>query len=160
VRFKGGITQTLRLPNAPRAWDIRRHHPDVVAEIDRLLDDHNYKEILGILNEKKMQSGVGMPFTPTSLSQLCRRYKLKTRFQRLRDRGQLTPQEVAAQLGICVDTVAEWRNAGLLRGHAYNDCNACLYEKPHPTLPRKRSGQSLTLRSRLAQLPAACGQEV
>ena len=160
VRFKGGITKTLRLPNALRVWDIRRHHPDVIAEIDRLLDDYNYKEILGILNAKRMQSGVGIPFTPTSLSQLCSRYKLKTRFERLRERGLLTPQEVAAKLGICVDTVAAWRNAGLLHGYAYNDCNACLYEEPSPTLPPKQSGQSLVLRSRSTQVPAACGQEV
>ncbi len=151
VRFKGGITKTLRLPNALRVWDIRRHHPDVIAEIDRLLDDYNFKEILGILNDKRMNSGVGIPFTPTSLSQLCRRYNLKTRFERLREKGFWTPQEVAAKLGICVDTVAAWRMAGLLRGHAYNDCNACLYEKPKPTLPAKRSGQSLILRSRSTQ---------
>ena len=126
---------------------------------DRLLNDYNYKEILGILNEKRMQSGVGIPFTPASLSQLCRRYKLKTRFERLREKGLLTAQDVAAKLGICVDTVAEWRNAGLLRGHAYNDCNACLYEEPGPTLPPKRSGQSLTLRNHATCIPAAFGQE-
>lgn len=160
IRFKGGVTKTLRLPNALRVWDIRRHHPDVIAEIDQLLNDYNYKEILRILNEKQMKSGVGKPFTASSLSQLCRHYKLRTRFDRLRERGLLTPQEIATRLSICVDTVAQWRDAGLLRGHAYNDCNACLYEEPNPATPPKHSGLKLINRHAQTRNPAARGQEV
>ena len=46
---------------------------------------------------------------------------MKSRYQRLRDRGLLTVHEVADRLAVSVDTVYEWRKHGFLRGHVHND---------------------------------------
>src|SRR6266700_7688528 len=40
IRFRGGATHTLRLPVPRSAPEVRKTHPTVVAEIDRLMDDH------------------------------------------------------------------------------------------------------------------------
>jgi DNA invertase Pin-like site-specific DNA recombinase len=39
VRFRGGATQTLRLPLPLSAVELRKTHSTVIAEIDRLMDD-------------------------------------------------------------------------------------------------------------------------
>jgi DNA invertase Pin-like site-specific DNA recombinase len=159
VRFKGGATKTLRLPDTPRIWEARRQPPDVVAEVDRLLNDCDYKEIAEILTQKGIQSVTGIPFTSTTLRGLCRRHNLNTRLERLRQRGLLTAPEIATKLGICVDTVEAWRKAGLLRGHVYDGRNTYVYEEPDSTLPSKRQGLKLLSRYRVNQISADCAHE-
>jgi DNA invertase Pin-like site-specific DNA recombinase len=161
VRFRGGATQSLHLP-APRLYcDIRRHPPELIAEIDDLLDDHSLREIAAILNERGLRSAGGtVPFNPGTISQLRRRYQLKSRYQRLREKGMLTMREINTRLGICPDTVKKWARCGLLRAHAYNEGDACLYEDPGPNLPNKRPGSKLSSRVAAVRLAAARGQEV
>jgi hypothetical protein len=40
LRFKGGAHRTVQLPLPLRSWEQRQTSPEVVAEIDRLLDEH------------------------------------------------------------------------------------------------------------------------
>src|SRR5665811_1354890 len=40
VRFRGGNTKTLTLPALQRSWQAWQTSPQVVAEIDRLLDEY------------------------------------------------------------------------------------------------------------------------
>ena len=61
-----------------------------------------------------------------SVGVICKTRGLKSRYQRLRDRGLLTLSEIAARLDVCPETVREWRQHGLLRAHVYNDVQACL----------------------------------
>ena len=53
---------------------------------------------------------------------------------------------MAALLGVCVQTVKQWRYAGLLRATVYNDKGECLYEPPGENSPRKSQGFPLRLR--------------
>jgi hypothetical protein len=39
ARFRGGTRRTLTPPRPTPAWALRQTSPEVVAEIDRLLDD-------------------------------------------------------------------------------------------------------------------------
>jgi hypothetical protein len=57
-------------------------------------------------------------------------YQLKPRYERLRERGFLTLEEVARALGISTATAKQWRLAGLLPHTPYNDKNQYLYERP------------------------------
>jgi len=59
IRFKGGATKTLTLPLPPNSWQLRQTSPDVVKEIDQLLDQYTYPQIAAILNERGLRSGVG-----------------------------------------------------------------------------------------------------
>ena len=128
VRFRGGVIQSLTLPLAQPAWQLRQTSAQVVAEIDALLDEHTEGQIARILNERGRVSGEGRPFHAVIVQKIRRAYGLKTRYDRLRDAGMLTPQEAAEQLNISISTLNTWRRAGLLRAHPVNDKNECLYE--------------------------------
>ncbi|HEY5477594.1 MAG TPA: hypothetical protein VIK11_12865 [Tepidiformaceae bacterium] len=137
IRFRGGATHTLHLPLPLNAWQLRQTDPDVVREIDRLLDEHTEREVVDILNQRGLRPGVADRFSPVVVGKLRRAYKLDDRFARLRRRGLLTQEEMAGRLRVCVRTVKEWRYAGLLTAHTYNDRGCCLYDPPSGPLPTK-----------------------
>ena len=146
VRFKGGITKTLTLPRALNAWEARKTPAEVVSEIDQLLDHHTYPRIATILNERGIRSGEGKAFSSRIVARIRRSYALTPRYDRLRKVGMLTVKEMAARLGICPQSVKIWNHHGLIRGHAYNDKNDCLYEPPGEKPPRKAQGIKLSQR--------------
>jgi hypothetical protein len=160
IRFKGGAAKTLTLPPPPNAWQQRTTSPDVVQEIDRLLDQHTYPKIAAILNERGMSSGEGKPFTVRIVARIKRNYCLTPRYDRLRKAGMLTVEEMAALLGIRPQSVKIWKRHGLIRGHAYNDKNDCLYEHPGDNPPRKAQGIRLSQRRPADQVIAQRTEEV
>ena len=160
VRFKGGVTRTLTLPLPKTAAELRRTPPETVAEIDRLLDHHTYRRIAAILNERGFRSGEGRSFTPLIVMNVCRGYNLKARYDRLREKGMLTVKEMAAALGITAQTVMVWCREGLLRGHAYNDKNECLFDPPGPDAPVKSQGWKLAERRRFPEVTSDRCKEV
>jgi hypothetical protein len=56
----------------------------------------------------------------------------------------LTLDEVARALGISTATVKQWRLAGLLQAHAYNDKPQYLYEPPGPEAPARYTWKGIT----------------
>jgi len=160
VRFKGGALRTLHRPLPPTAWQMRQTSAAAVAEIDRLLNDHTEAQIAILLNERGFRPGADQDFTAVIVGNIRRGYGLKTRYDRLRERGLLTLDEMAARLGVCTQTVKRWRYAGLLRARAYNDKNAYLYEPPGPDPPRKDQGRRLATRRRPVELVPSLLQEV
>ena len=94
------------------------------------MSEHTYRQITAILNEKGMRSGLGLPFESRLLSRVCLTYGLKSRFQRLRESGMLTLEEIAKQLGVCKETIRRWQRHGLIRAVPFTDSNQCLYELP------------------------------
>jgi DNA invertase Pin-like site-specific DNA recombinase len=148
IRFKGGATKTLRLPLPLNAWKQRTTKPEVVAEIDRLLDQRTDREIAILLNERGWLSGEGRPFSPRMVARIRRNYTLKSGYTRLRAAGLLTLQEMAKLLGISTKWVKVWRDHGLLRAQAYNEKNECLYEHPGDVPPCKMPGTKLAARQR------------
>ncbi len=148
VRFRGGATRSLKLPIPPTAWELRQTSKQVVAEIDTLLDDYTEAEIASILNDRGHLSGEGKRFHAGIVRRLRRDYDIKKRYDRLREGGMLTLEEMADLLGVATHTVKTWRNHGLLRAHAYNDKNECLYEHPGDDPPVKMQGRKLSKRRR------------
>ena len=140
VRFKGGATRTLVLPLPRPAWATWQTHPEVVAEIDRLLEEHTEGQIATLLNQKGWRSGKGQPFTLRLVNRLRRDHRLLSRFERLRTAGLLSQREIADQLGISTKTAHEWGRSGLLKAVAYNDKNQYLYEPVGSNGPRKLQG--------------------
>jgi len=147
VRFKGGATKTLTLPLPLNSWQQRQTSTEVVKEIDQLLDEHTYPQIADILNKRGLRSGEGKLFTSRFIARIQRNYSLVSRYDRLRKGGMLTVKEIAALLGICPQSVTIWNRHGLIRGHAYNDKNDCLYEPPGENPPRKAQGIKLSQRA-------------
>lgn len=131
VRFRGGATLTRRLPKPLKSYEIRRTEPEVVKEIDRLLDEHTESEVAAILNEQGMLTGAGSNFDSMRVAKFRFCYGLKERFTRLRERGLLTVEEVSKTLGVHTTTVNRRRRMGLLQGYRLyrvNDRNEYMYE--------------------------------
>ena len=139
VRLRGGATRELVWTPDPRVYEIRRTSDEVVAEIDRLLDDHTDGEIASILNARGCRTGHGLAFTPKLVTSTRCNRSLRSRYERLRDRGLLTVHEAADRLTVSIRTIKKWRRAGRLRGYAYNDKPEYLFEIPDPPPTRQAS---------------------
>jgi DNA invertase Pin-like site-specific DNA recombinase len=137
VRFRGGASKTLVLPRPLSFCESHKQSPALVAEMDRLLENHNYSDVAQILNDTGFRTGDGLPLTPIAVGYIRTAYELKTRFDRLRGRGLLTMPEMARVCGVSTNTVGRWREKGLIRAHAVNDGNHFLYEDPGSNPPKK-----------------------
>jgi DNA invertase Pin-like site-specific DNA recombinase len=130
IRFRGGATQTIRLPLPLSAPELRKTHPTVVAEIDRLLDHHTDAEIADILNARGVRPGVADRFSITIIYQLRMKYRLENRFSRLRRQGLLTLEEMTAASRLHPTTVKDRATKGHLASYVYNDKGQRLYAPP------------------------------
>ena len=144
VRFRGGATRTLTLPRPAPAWALRQTSPEVVAEIDRLLGEYTDLQIARELTDRGFRSGTGKPVDIMMVARVRDHYHLTPRYDRLRQRGLLTLDEVAHALGISTATAKHWRRAGLLQAHAYNDKQQYLYEPPGADAPARYTWKGLT----------------
>jgi DNA invertase Pin-like site-specific DNA recombinase len=160
VRFKGGATKTITLPRPLTSWELKTTPAAVVAEIDRLMDHHTDKEIVGILNDRGTVSGEGKPFSSRIIARIRRDYELKPRYDRLREKGLLTIEEISARLNVPRLRVRIWRSHGLLRAYPANDKDAWLYEDPGPDPPRRAQGVRLAKRRRFDNNVSQSPQEV
>ena len=160
VRFKGGITKTLTLPRPLSYCEGRKTPAEVVTEIDRLLDHHTEKVIAEILNERGIRSGDGKTFHSRAVARVRSKYQLKSRYDRLREKGLLTIEEISDRLKLTPVWVRVWRNHGLLRAYPVSDKNLFLYEDPGPDPPRKAQGTKLSERRRFRENVIHGSQEV
>lgn len=87
VRFRGGALKTLELPLPLPFCVLSRTRPEVVEAIDALLDDHEYQEIVDLLNARGLRSGDGRRFNLSIVGRICKQSGLKSRRQRLREKG-------------------------------------------------------------------------
>ncbi|HYM09037.1 MAG TPA: hypothetical protein VEU11_20970 [Terriglobales bacterium] len=121
VRFKGGTIQSLLLPLPVGAPILRKTPAAVVQEVDRLLDHHTEARVAMILNDSGLRSATGHAFTSMTIIKLRSHYGLRSHFQRLRDSGLFTMDEIAKRLGVVRCVVKDWRDKGLLRAQRCND---------------------------------------
>jgi hypothetical protein len=144
VRFSGGATHTLHIPLPKSAWQLRQTPATVVAEIDRLLDDHTDGEIAQLLNGQGIPSGMGQSFHRLMVRRIRIAYNLTSRYDRLRTRNKLTATEIARCLKVSKATINRWRRAGLLKVHRYDDKGQYLFEPSDPNAPKKYQHKSKT----------------
>ena len=160
IRFKGGAARTLTIPLPPNAWQQRATNPEIVRDIDRLLDNNTDGQIAALLNQRGACSGEGKRFSRTIVARIRRDYSLTPRYDRLRAAGMVTVKEMAAMLGVTPDSVKIWNRHGLLHGHAYNDRNECLYEAPGNNPPHKSQGHKLSDRGAAEEVTSGSAKEV
>ncbi len=144
LRFKGGKTETLKTLNPKSSAQQVKTQPEVVELVDRFLEDHIYSEIADLLNERGLRPGGSARrgrqadrFTAKRVAYLVHRYGLRSRYDRLRNRGMLTKKEMANRLGIHEHTLVQWAKHGIVDRYAYNG-HFFLYGDPGPNLPRKQ----------------------
>jgi hypothetical protein len=120
VRLSGGATRTLTLDRPLPIAQIRKFKPDVVAEVDRLLDQHCDREIADIFNQRGLHTWEGKPYNLKKIAFIRTAYGLASRHQRLRSRGMLTTREVAVRFRVSESAVHQWGREGLIR-KCYSD---------------------------------------
>ena len=160
IRFKGGKTQTLSLPLPQPSCKTWETPPEIIQEIDRLLENHTDGQIARILADRGLRPGKGGTFNDRIIARLRKVHGLPTRYERLRRKGLLTKNEIAGKLGVAVQTVQIWRDNGLLTGQATNARNTYLYDWPQPYRPAKMLGRKLSERRRGAKVLSHSTKEV
>jgi hypothetical protein len=128
VRFRGGQTTTLKIDKPKPIALIRKTLPEVVTKVDELLETCSDRQVAERLNELGYKNWKGESFTHKKVIIIRNAYKLRSRFTRLRERGMLTANELAAQLGVCPTTIYQWGHSGFLRQHRYGNLHRCLFE--------------------------------
>ena len=128
VRWRGGKTCSLHIDKPKPIALIRKTPPEVVQAADQFLETGSDREVAERLNALGHRNWKGERFTVKKVTVLRNAYHLRSRLQRLRERGMLTSQELARQLGVCTTTIYQWSLAGYLRRHVYGNGHRCLYE--------------------------------
>jgi hypothetical protein len=114
VRFKGGSTKTIELPNVKCSIDVYNRGLEAVMEIKSLLfTGLTYKEIAVALNEKGFKHGIdNKPFNNLIVGNLIQKHNLPRWAEIIHSEGWLTGSEKAEELGISKSQLHEMRNSG------------------------------------------------
>ncbi len=131
VRWRGGRTQSLCVDKPRPIAQIRKTPPDVVKLIDELLETSTDMQAAARLNELGHRNWRGEPFSPKKVMVVRNAYKLRSRFERLRERGMLTGDEMARHLGVSTTTIHHLGQQRVLTRHLYGNNHRCLYEPPN-----------------------------
>jgi hypothetical protein len=113
VRFRGGRTTSLEIDKLKPIALIRKTLPEVVAKVNELLETCTDRQVAEHLNALGYTNWKGESFTHKKVIIIRNAYRLKSRFERLRERGMLTANELAAQLGVCPTSIYLWGQRGL-----------------------------------------------
>jgi hypothetical protein len=130
VRFKGGALKTLELPLPLPFCVLSRTRPEVIEAIDALLGEHDYQEIVDILNARGLRSGDGHTFNVSIVGEICKNSGLKSRRERLREKGMLSMKEIARKVRVNGLKITHWRREGRIIGHRSNYRTEYLYVEP------------------------------
>jgi DNA invertase Pin-like site-specific DNA recombinase len=149
VRLRGGATRTLRLARPVPIAQIRKFKPELVAEVDRLLDRHCDREIADILNQRGCRTWEGKPFNLKKIAFIRMAYKLPSRHERLRRQGMLTTREVALRFGVSKTAVQQWGRQGLILQCYQDQLTRGLWQLPPDHIVLKGRGGKTARPARL-----------
>jgi hypothetical protein len=140
VRLRGGATRTLAVAKPLPIAKIRKTKPEVVAEIDRLLDDYCDREIAEVLNQQGRRTWQGESFNLKKIAHIRESFNLRCRYRRLRAKGLLTAREMSVRHGVSPTTIHLWAREGRLQRYLYDNAQRCLYEPVDESAIRKGHG--------------------
>jgi DNA invertase Pin-like site-specific DNA recombinase len=119
VRFRGGHMTSLSVPRPPAPPRASKVSPEVIRELDRLLESYPDSEAATRLNALGYRNWLDQPFNRNRVTTLRQRAGLKSRFERLRAQGFLTVREMARELDLCVGHTHRLAHAGVLPTRHY-----------------------------------------
>jgi len=140
VRLRGGATRSLTLVKPLPIAQIRKTKPEVVREIDALLDQYCDREVAEVLNQKGRRTWQDEPFNLKKIAHIRQAFDLKCRYSRLRAKGLLTAKEMSVRHGVTITTINTWGRRGLLKKHRYDNFQRYLYEPVNPNAIHKGQG--------------------
>jgi hypothetical protein len=127
IRFKGGATQTISVALPPPFAQSRLTAPETLAAMDRLLEEYTDAEVAEQLNQQGYRTFDGLLFQSMHVSQLRRHHHIPDRYARLRARGMLTAEELAAVSGVSAQVIWRRYHQGRIAGIRFNDRGSCLF---------------------------------
>ena len=140
VRMRGGAGRKLSLSRPLSAADLYRTPEAVIAKVDALLDEYTDAQTARELDRRGYRPTRGGRYKAMTVTNLRRRHDLKSRYQRLRERGLLSRDEIAARLAVSPRMVKCWTDCGLLEGLVANDKGQLLYPCPQDPAGKSRPG--------------------
>ena len=115
VRFKGGATKIIEIPNSSRNLSLVEMEQDAVSIIKSLLTlGKTYTEIAKAINEKGITGFYGKPFNRATVDMLVQKYDLASIRDDAQPTGWLTSKEKMAELGVGRQKLRKMHNAGQL----------------------------------------------
>jgi hypothetical protein len=151
IRYRGGKLETLSTPKALSGWQQTQTPLEALEKIDALLDDYSNDEVARILNQQGKKTGFGRSYNTRLVTAIIKRNGIKSRYERLKDRGLLTLEEMTEKLDVNSITIKKWHKAGLLEGYSYNSKNECLYVYALEGIPIKMPGVKHSKRKKINQ---------
>jgi hypothetical protein len=146
VRFPGGRDHVLRLPLPKNAWQLRTTPAQITGLIGQLLDNCTYAQIAGQLNAAGHTSSDGHPWDGDRVAKLATYHHMPSHDLRLRDRGLLSLDQIAADLSAHPSSIKRWHRLGLITGEQADDRGVFRY---HPGQGRPASADTENARKRL-----------
>lgn len=128
VRLRGGVTRTLTVAKPLPIAQIRKTKPELVAEIDGLLDHCCDREVAEVLNRQGRRTWQGESLNRKKIAHIRQAFSLRSRYSRLRAKGLLTTKEMSMRHGVSTSTINLWAREGRLKKHGYDNAQRCLYE--------------------------------
>ena len=151
VRFRGGETRSLTI-EAPKSWaEICQFKPEVIAQLDQLLETCTPQEAADRLNALGYRNWEKKPFTKRKAISMRFSYKLKSPFQRLRARGMVFAEELARRLHVSTSTIHAWGRRGLLSRQYYADRRFLFEPVSSATIRREKDGRLIPSFTRIPQ---------
>lgn len=142
VRLAGGAARTLILDRPLPIAQIRKFKPELVADVDHLLDYHCDREIADILNSRGRRTWEDKPFNLKKIAFIRGAYELPSRYERLRRHGMLTTREIAQRFHVSETAVHRWGREGLITRRYKDNLNRGLWEIPAgQTILKGRGGR-------------------
>jgi hypothetical protein len=154
VRFRGGQSTSLSVARPLPMARVRKTLTEVVQRLDQLLETCSDREAATQINALGFGNWKGEPFTAKRVAYLRRIYQIKSRCDRLRDRGFITAEEMARKLGVCISQVQNLGREGILPRQRYGNEQRCLYAPLNgAVLVRGRGGRYRSRRPALIPAP-------
>jgi DNA invertase Pin-like site-specific DNA recombinase len=157
VRLRGGATRTLTVDRPLPMAEVRKTKPELVAEIDRLLDHYCDEEVAEILNREGRRTWQNEVFNLKKVAYIRKAFNLKSRYSRMQATGLVTAKEMSVQCGVAIATIHFWARRGQLQKHRYENPRRCLFEPLEKGVILKGHGGRRTVQPTFKIVPAGRG---
>ena len=128
IRFKGGKSKTLFIDRKLPMFKARKISDKIISEVDELTEDHVPSEVAAILNKKGYRLWNGSMFAYRTIRYIIRVNKIKSRYQRLKEKGCLTLKEKMLEMNSSQKQIMQMRNEEKIVFYKVTDRNEFLYE--------------------------------
>ena len=136
IRFKTGTIITERFKTPSPGHQPAVIDPQIIQMIDALSSSKTAGEIASELNRTGVSHPALKAFTTNAVVYLMKRFNIATRYDRLRKKGYVSQEELAAYCGVQSLTIRRWCRQGWLQRECYNDQPEYLYEPDFSALPK------------------------